>query len=125
LSLISIRILWYLCTSTPSITLFFFFKGSATSQIYTLSLHDALPILFRFPNGHSGIGHGDVCQGEQARKLNGAHSSLVGNLHRDLDRKSTRLNSSHVAISYAVFCLKKKHKSKHESHGLYLGHSHC
>src|SRR5207244_9527733 len=47
-------------------------------------------VVFRFPNGHSGIGHGDVCQGEQARKLNGAHSSLVGNLHRDLIVQSRR-----------------------------------
>ena len=41
-------------------------------------------MVFRFPNGHAGIGHGDVYQGQQARELNGAQSSLVGNLHRDL-----------------------------------------
>ena len=41
-------------------------------------------VVFRFPNGHSGIGHADVYQGEQARELNGAQSSLIGNLHRDL-----------------------------------------
>ena len=41
-------------------------------------------MVFRFPNGHCGIGHGDVYQGEQARELNGAQSSLVSNLHRDL-----------------------------------------
>src|SRR5256885_16845512 len=71
---------------------FFFFNDTATTEIYTLSLHDALPI----------------CQ--QQRKALG--DLLVGGhvLGDDeaADRKSTRLNSSHLVISYAVFCLKKK-----------------
>src|SRR5690625_7718803 len=76
---------------------FFFFIDATTLQIYTLSLHDALPI--------------------SAKKrlpwlitllfLGLFTASLIGQFE-DTDRKSTRLNSSHVAISYAVFCLKKK-----------------
>src|SRR5437660_10122257 len=72
---------------------FFFFNDTATTEIYTLSLHDALPI-----------------SREGALVLNNLFLTtacatvFVGTL----DRKSTRLNSSHVAISYAVFCLKKK-----------------
>src|SRR5574337_1842336 len=76
---------------------FFFFNDTATTEIYTLSLHDALPI-FRTPNGADGGGWG------------WSHRVLV------LDRKSTRLNSSHHSISYAVFCLKKK-KIKKERNG--------
>src|SRR5438477_2241601 len=89
-------------------SLFFFFNDTATTEIYTLSLHDALPI--------SGRKSGRV----QAR-LRGLqeHSGfwLVQILRRRFlhaesgsDRKSTRLNSSHMSISYAVFCLKKKKK---------------
>src|SRR5215510_15644101 len=73
---------------------FFFFNDTATTEIYTLSLHDALPICRR----------GRTCPASTAATC-GASSS------RKADRKSTRLNSSHVAISYAVFCLKKKTKS--------------
>src|SRR5690349_23637729 len=76
---------------------FFFFNDTATTEIYTLSLHDALPI-----------------SGEEQLKLL-AHSQasvLIVEHHLWRDRKSTRLNSSHVEISYAVFCLKKKKKKK-------------
>src|SRR5260221_8656313 len=75
---------------------FFFFNDTATTEIYTLSLHDALPIyhvaglLGRL--GAAVHGHGHVGLGQRGR----------------VDRKSTRLNSSHTVISYAVFCLKKK-----------------
>src|SRR3989442_4880803 len=76
---------------------FFFFNDTATTEIYTLSLHDALPILDR---------HGAW------PRASGAQAGLVRSsplrLRRKRDRKSTRLNSSHVRISYAVFCLKKK-----------------
>src|SRR5476649_2974863 len=70
--------------------LFFFFNDTATTEIYTLSLHDALPISppnspARYPSGTAG-----------------------SSSRRFRDRKSTRLNSSHTVISYAVFCLKKK-----------------
>src|SRR5438874_11135440 len=72
--------------------LFFFFNDPATPEIYTLSLHDALPIARR---------------PAPARRQPRARSRRDGP-ERRADRKSTRLNSSHVEISYAVFCLKKK-----------------
>src|SRR5438067_4544035 len=71
---------------------FFFFNDTATTEIYTLSLHDALPIW----------GSG----GQKTRRSAGSRFRL--RLPGQKDRKSTRLNSSHVSISYAVFCLKKK-----------------
>src|SRR5438105_15559258 len=79
---------------------FFFFNDTATTEIYTLSLHDALPI--------SGI----VDQRIQAAKyrIHFVNHGLDRGVIRD--RKSTRLNSSHEWISYAVFCLKKKKKKK-------------
>src|SRR5258708_11855970 len=73
---------------------FFFFNDTATTEIYTLSLHDALPICLRFCGLH------DPGSRVAARRRRG---SLA-----ELDRKGTRLNSSHQIISYAVFCLKKK-----------------
>src|SRR5690349_22159511 len=79
---------------------FFFFNDTATTEIYTLSLHDALPISLSFTD------------------MMGRPLSLVAPVKiidftgcsSKADRKSTRLNSSHVEISYAVFCLKKKKK---------------
>src|SRR3954449_13632362 len=71
--------------------LFFFFNDTATTEIYTLSLHDALPI----------------CQPLKLVRLSAG--SPHGSRHNTMpDRKSTRLNSSHPLISSAVFCLKKK-----------------
>src|SRR5438309_2568306 len=78
--------------------LFFFFNDPATTEIYTLSLHDALPIF-----GPTSIG--PLVISTSASSLNWWY--MLGNF---LDRKSTRLNSSHSSISYAVFCLKKKKK---------------
>src|SRR5436305_13432076 len=76
--------------------IFFFFNDTAPTEIYTLSLHDALPILVK----HEGV-----------RVLCGwIGHPMLGHVTRD--RKSTRLNSSHVRISYAVFCLKKKKNKK-------------
>src|SRR5687768_18333743 len=72
----------------------FFFNDTATTEIYTLSLHDALPI--------SGAAAVDPAQ----RHAVGARARRRRRIDRD--RKSTRLNSSHGYISYAVFCLKKK-----------------
>src|SRR5256885_16254226 len=72
---------------------FFFFNDTATTEIYTLSLHDALPILLP-----PVLSWGRVLNHPRS----GSSCSLTG------DRKSTRLNSSHLVISYAVFCLKKK-----------------
>src|SRR3712207_9351910 len=102
------------------IIVFFFFNDTATTEIYTLSLHDALPIyqeLFRPPrlpqNGPSGRDpRGD--HPARRRLPAGIPTGREVRLqqHRLLptrkDRKSTRLNSSHANISYAVFCLKKK-----------------
>src|SRR5437764_14715766 len=77
----------YLCT------FFFLFNAPPTTEIYTLSLHDALPISMSHEQG--------ACEAEDGVQR---RTQLVA--HRD--RKSTRLNSSHRCISYAVFCLKKK-----------------
>src|SRR5256885_16780534 len=81
---------------TLPVSFFFFFNDTATTEIYTLSLHDALPIYVEQVHGVQ-LQHG-------GRQGHGA-----GDLH-EADRKSTRLNSSHLVISYAVFCLKKKNK---------------
>src|SRR3989442_9172446 len=83
---------------------FFFFNDTATTEIYTLSLHDALPICTW---GNRKRPHHPRQRPRKAyvimtRGWNGSTSISAG------DRKSTRLNSSHVRISYAVFCLKKK-----------------
>src|SRR5256885_13246298 len=93
--------------------LFFFFNDTATTEIYTLSLHDALPIsafaASPAANGSaSSTAHGPTRTG--TRLLAVVPSSL---LFLGRDRKSTRLNSSHLVISYAVFCLKKKKKTTH------------
>src|SRR2546430_3117039 len=72
---------------------FFFFNDTATTEIYTLSLHDALPISWRIHLRSSQV-------------TTDCSSATVTSAYRD--RKSTRLNSSHSQISYAVFCLKKK-----------------
>src|SRR5947209_11286483 len=77
---------------------FFFFNDTATTEIYTLSLHDALPICRTAPGARSRAGVWPRAGPER--------------LPADRDRKSTRLNSSHANISYAVFCLKKKKKKK-------------
>src|SRR5438876_2398615 len=77
----------------------FFFNDTATTEIYTLSLHDALPIL---------VGVDENYENPWIQRL---ASPMVGGYSRSVskgDRKSTRLNSSHPSISYAVFCLKKK-----------------
>src|SRR5438067_11184531 len=88
---------------TPLFPLFFFFfNDTATTEIYTLSLHDALPIL-RPGVERAGGYPGAVRPGARALSVLAARAQ-----HED--RKSTRLNSSHVSISYAVFCLKKKKK---------------
>src|SRR3712207_7043028 len=96
----------------------FFFNDTATTEIYTLSLHDALPI---FP-AREGVdrrrprlvgrpsGDPPPPRAQARAALRGGRSLTRGRgpLGRGADRKSTRLNSSHANISYAVFCLKKK-----------------
>src|SRR3712207_7415503 len=91
---------------------FFFFNDTATTEIYTLSLHDALPIfaIVRSADEAAAVyaGRLEKLCGElgvpsRSAELSGDTAAAV-----DVDRKSTRLNSSHANISYAVFCLKKK-----------------
>src|SRR5690349_23811050 len=82
----------------------FFFNDTAATEIYTLSLHDALPISASRINPAISIRPATKARTGRPRK-----SPL--NVRRPKDRKSTRLNSSHVEISYAVFCLKKKKTS--------------
>src|SRR2546426_9095124 len=87
--------------------IFFFFNDTATTEIYTLSLHDALPIskdpwfASRRPESEEVV-RCLSASGAPARRKSGSPATLPA------DRKSTRLNSSHLVISYAVFCLKKK-----------------
>src|SRR2546422_9818449 len=102
-------ILLMLDSRAPFAVFFFFFNDTATTEIYTLSLHDALPICkacgVREASGRIRV---------WARPASG--KSPAGRAHAKLfraaDRKSTRLNSSHGYISYAVFCLKKKKNTK-------------
>src|SRR3712207_8962554 len=89
----------------------FFFNDTATTEIYTLSLHDALPI-----SGSPRGGHPSGCRGHRGGPERPVGTTGEYRWHvrrgrlRGEDRKSTRLNSSHANISYAVFCLKKKNK---------------
>src|SRR5688572_33496341 len=100
-------LLFYIYAPTIlSFLYFFFFNDTATTEIYTLSLHDALPIF------------GDLADRCPLRRMGpmtpgGIVGDAIGGIgdHHG-DRKSTRLNSSHSQISYAVFCLKKKKKKK-------------
>src|SRR5256885_11685991 len=89
-------IYYYMMVVLPtSCFFFFFFNDTATTEIYTLSLHDALPI---YPERRAERGTCPSLTREHVMSL----------LNVGSDRKSTRLNSSHLVISYAVFCLKKK-----------------
>src|SRR3712207_8363903 len=96
---------------TVYISVFFFFNDTATTEIYTLSLHDALPI------SRSGWRASTRCRSPDGwwrssgcRWRGGGERPSNGSRPRG-DRKSTRLNSSHANISYAVFCLKKKNNT--------------
>src|SRR2546428_7947844 len=85
---------------------FFFFNDTATTEIYTLSLHDALPI----------FGHVDFAADDRFDVALAGFIEEIRGGKKIADRKSTRLNSSHDQISYAVFCLKKKKKRETEPH---------
>src|SRR3712207_8542560 len=97
----------------------FFFNDTATTEIYTLSLHDALPILRR----EGTASPYPIVRANEGRQRLGAARDRAGRGTDEMsrrapprrptgaDRKSTRLNSSHANISYAVFCLKKKKKT--------------
>src|SRR5204862_2042547 len=86
----------------------FFFNATAATALYTLSLHDALPIYSTGGTLHL-IANNQV--GFTTDPADGRSTRYSSDLAKGLDRKSTRLNSSHVEISYAVFCLKKKSRS--------------
>src|SRR5256886_10310315 len=106
----------------------FFFNDTATTEIYTLSLHDALPIC----GGHQYVGNATRCMTVAERADGTSHPiarrgvaqqplDRIGNgaaARSRVDRKSTRLNSSHSQISYAVFCLKKKKHDDRPTHTL-------
>src|SRR5438477_13173767 len=87
-----------------------FFSDTPPTEIYTLSLHDALPILGRPQR----VVLDDPFQPVKALHHAQGCNDLAGRLPQvaGIDRKSTRLNSSHMSISYAVFCLKKKNRSR-------------
>src|SRR5690606_41425978 len=85
---------------------FFFFNDPAPTEIYTLSLHDALPIC---RSRRERFGCSTFCRKRRSTTA-GTEGPTI------LDRKSTRLNSSHVKISYAVFCLKKKKKKNDQKY---------
>src|SRR2546428_7384675 len=93
----------------PHTASFFFFNDTATTEIYTLSLHDALPICPSQP---------ETTPEESRLRPRDAvgRPGPAGRYPRD--RKSTRLNSSHDQISYAVFCLKKKKQPSMAQHQL-------
>src|SRR5699024_12777415 len=103
---------------TRALSFLFFSTATATTEIYTLSLHDALPIFFRLMSQMSEMLSSYLSRPSSATatKPFNTSSAKTGRAARRpstrsmlvVDRKSTRLNSSHVSISYAVFCLKKK-----------------
>src|SRR2546429_8424720 len=89
---------------------FFFFNDTATTEIYTLSLHDALPI---YEAAEAEFEAGEMEKQVQAKTQQSLTTRVIQWWYSPSvprDRKSTRLNSSHGYISYAVFCLKKKKK---------------
>src|SRR3712207_8981025 len=110
------------------VVVFFFFNDTATTEIYTLSLHDALPISAGQPTVLS-VGSAPE---ETSTPSEAVRSIFTGEVRppkkrRSVDRKSTRLNSSHANISYAVFCLKKKKPTElsqmaHQDQLLCVGH---
>src|SRR2546422_5061796 len=97
----------------------------ATTEIYTLSLHDALPILAGEERARQQLHEREIQRAQrssthagfarQLRRIERAGSGIISAEVRG-DRKSTRLNSSHGYISYAVFCLKKKKKKQDRQH---------
>src|SRR3712207_7868093 len=100
--------------------LIFFFNDTATTEIYTLSLHDALPIcLLHSANAaHQAPGQTHLFRRAPRRPLPLPGSTSCDPPWSEIinqDRKSTRLNSSHANISYAVFCLKKKYYPTHRN----------
>src|SRR5207302_10915587 len=107
-ALLQLALVTYFFVSTL-LSSFFFFKSSPTPQLYTLSLHDALPIFKQLTLKSLRQQISIVLQEPLLFSATIADNIRYGRLDAEMeDRKSTRLNSSHVKISYAVFCLKKK-----------------
>src|SRR5207249_7620743 len=104
-----------------SYLMLFFFNDTPTTDLYTLSLHDALPIsssanlctTFTSSRRRSSLSGGSGMR-IKLPSLEGVSPRSDARIASRLDRKSTRLNSSHVSISYAVFCLKKKKNKIHQ-----------
>src|SRR5207245_11639229 len=97
------------CRCSSGSRLMFFFTASATPELYTLSLHDALPISARLCPWRPGHRRdAAACQRRVAHQRRPGRHGRTCPAVAGGDRKSTRLNSSHGSISYAVFCLKKK-----------------
>src|SRR5256885_5783740 len=105
---------------------FFFFNDTATTEIYTLSLHDALPILDSLEtiieSACKAYNEKITDSSYQVMPLNKCRRQYVPvvTANGGEDRKSTRLNSSHLVISYAVFCLKKKKPMAYAAFMLYM-----
>src|SRR5207248_9378574 len=108
------------CLAHPLLFILFSFNATATTEIYTLSLHDALPISRRSA-AHAAALRVSEDRGRVQQQVQLLHHPVHARPPRQpshrrgaatADRKSTRLNSSHRTISYAVFCLKKKKKKK-------------
>src|SRR3712207_8145830 len=92
--------------------MFFFFNDTATTEIYTLSLHDALPIFKALNMQNKSVLYPDItCTNPVNAAVYAGYKVVFSE-----DRKSTRLNSSHANISYAVFCLKKKKNNRSEEY---------
>src|SRR5256885_11669912 len=113
------------------ISFFFFFNDTATTEIYTLSLHDALPILACVTRVRHPVALARAVMEHTPHVLMAGRGAeaLAAELELELmkpdwfvcsDRKSTRLNSSHLVISYAVFCLKKKNNNARLTNSLPL-----
>src|SRR3712207_8506469 len=109
-----------------TVTLFFFFNDTATTEIYTLSLHDALPICDGLVHPLAvrarGRARGGDRRGDGDRAARGGQGGARRPAGGRVDRKSTRLNSSHANISYAVFCLKKKKNNNLADNLTYMKH---
>src|SRR3712207_8156665 len=101
---------------------FFFFNDTATTEIYTLSLHDALPIYAVPTQGlrFSAVGVRSESSAAGRRRRSRARRPARRRRPPLPDRKSTRLNSSHANISYAVFCLKKKKNTTYQTSYMYM-----
>src|SRR2546429_3809772 len=95
---------------------FFFFNDTATTEIYTLSLHDALPIFGKLRRSARRQHLAQLAFSQGIGRAVEREPLKAKSFGENTDRKSTRLNSSHGYISYAVFCLKKKKKVQYQSH---------